>query len=104
MENTLDHVQDPIAVMCEARRVLKPEGRLLLTVDRFSRLGYARYRLIASRHRRDSIFVRAHPHRFSNDDVRRMVADTGFAIVRGDTPSWIGTVAGRHFRLRLLAR
>ncbi len=34
MENVLDHVQDPAAVMREARRVLEPGGCLLLTVTR----------------------------------------------------------------------
>jgi SAM-dependent methyltransferase len=103
MENMLDHVQDPAAVVREARRVVQPGGCLLVTVDTFSLIGNTRYRL-ASRRLSRSTFVRAHPHRFSSNEVVSTVAGAGFEIVRSDMPSRMDAIAGRHFRLRLLAR
>jgi SAM-dependent methyltransferase len=104
MENMLDHVQDPIAVLSEARRVLLPGGMLLLAVDTFSVLGEARFRLVARRRARDTTFVRAHPHRFSSDDVLRIVQEAGFGVTFAETPSTAGALLGRHFRTILLAR
>lgn len=103
MENVLDHVQDPAAVMREARRVLEPGGCLLLTVNTFSLFGQMRYRVTSPRLSR-STFVRAHPHRFSSDEVIKTVTDAGFDVMRSDAPSRMTAIAGRHFRLRLLAR
>lgn len=101
--NMLDHVEDPGAVLSEARRVLKPGGSLLLTVDTFSVLGKARFRLVSRRKWQDTTFVRAHPHRFSSEDVIRIVTDAGFRIVASDTPStWVASV-GRHCRVRIVA-
>ncbi len=103
MENMLDHVQDPGAVLREARRVLEPGGRLLVAVDTFSALGEARFRLVSRRKLHNTTFVRAHPHRFSGNDVMRIVADAGFDVAHADTPSRKIATAGRHYRLRLLA-
>lgn len=103
MENMLDHVQDPGAVLAEARRVLKPGGCLLVAVDTFSTLGEARFRLVSRRKLRNTTFVRAHPHRFSGSDVTDIVAAAGFSVTHAHTPSRIGAAAGRHFRTRLLA-
>ncbi|HEY0517116.1 MAG TPA: methyltransferase domain-containing protein [Solirubrobacteraceae bacterium] len=104
MENMLDHVQDPAAVLAEARRVLGPGGMLYVAVDTFSLLGELRFKLIARRRWRDTMFVRAHPHRFSGGEVLRLVADAGFETVRADAPGPVETVIGRHFRTRLVAR
>jgi SAM-dependent methyltransferase len=81
-ENMLDHVQDPGAVPREARRVLKPGGRLLVTVDTFFALGKARYRLIGRRKLRDTTLVRAHPRRFSSENVVQLVAAAASASCR----------------------
>jgi SAM-dependent methyltransferase len=102
IENTLDHVQEPQAVLCEARRVLKPGGSLILTIDTFSALGEARFRLIDARRMHDSTFVRAHPHRFSQKTMLRALAAAGFRVVTADAPGRVGALAGRHFRLRLV--
>jgi len=103
MENMLDHVQDPSAVLAEARRVLKPGGNLLVAVDTFSTLGKARFRFSSSRKLRETTFVRAHPHRFSSNDVLRIVAAAGFRVTHADTPSHALAIAGRHYRTRLIA-
>jgi SAM-dependent methyltransferase len=104
MENMLDHVQDPAAVLSEARRVLRPEGLLYLAVDSFSILGEARFKLFSRRRWRETTFVRAHPHRFSSDDVLGLVAAAGFEVTVAETPGPAGAMLGRHFRTRLLAR
>lgn len=104
MENMLDHVQDPAAVLSEARRVLTPGGLLLLAVDTFSVLGEARFRLVSRRRARDKTFVRAHPHRFSSNDVLRIVAEAGFSVTLAETPGLDGALLGRHFRTQLLAK
>lgn len=104
MENMLDHVQDPGAVLAQARRVLKPGGSLLLAVDTFSTLGKARFRFSAERKLRDTTFVRAHPHRFSGKDVVNIVTAAGFHVTHADTPTPTLAVAGRHFRTRLIAQ
>jgi len=103
MENMLDHVQDPGAVLAEARRVLIPGGQLYIAVDTFSALGEARFNLVSRRRWRETTFVRAHPHRFSGSDVVGIVTAAGFRVTRGETPGALSATVGRHFRTRLLA-
>jgi SAM-dependent methyltransferase len=103
MENMLDHVQDPGAVLSEARRVLAPGGCMVLAVDTFSMLGEVRFKLVSRRKWQDTTFVRAHPHRFSGNDVLAMVAAAGFTVTTAETPSFAEAAVGRHFRTRLLA-
>jgi SAM-dependent methyltransferase len=103
MENMLDHVQDPGAVLAEARRVLKPGGGLLLAVDTFSALGKARFRYSSSRKLRETTFVRAHPHRFSSEAVIQIVTAAGFRVTHADTPTRAQATTGRHYRTRLIA-
>jgi SAM-dependent methyltransferase len=102
IENTLDHVQDPAAVLAEARRVLEPGGRLILTVDTFSTLGEARFRLVEARRMSDSILVRAHPHRFSAVRLVRLVHGAGFRVAASERPSRLGALVGRHSRMRIV--
>jgi SAM-dependent methyltransferase len=102
IENTLDHVEEPGTVLAEARRVLRPGGYLLLTIDTFSSFGEARYRLIESRRLQDTTFVRAHPHRFSSEAVVDLAAGAGFTIAAAELPSRWRALTGRHFRTRLI--
>lgn len=104
MENMLDHVQDPGAVLSEARRVLAPGGHLILAVDTFSTVGEARFKLISRRRWQGTTFVRAHPHRFSSGHVLGLVAAAGFSVTAAETPGPLSALVGRHFRIRLLAR
>ena len=103
MENMLDHVQDPAAVLAEARRVLAPGGMLLLAVDTFSVLGELRFRLFSRRRWQDTTFVQAHPHRFSGSQVLQLVRAAGFQIRYAEPPGPVEALVGRHFRTSLLA-
>ncbi len=103
MQNMLDHVEDPGAVLSEARRVLMPGGCLILAVDTFSLLGEARFRFSERGRLRDTTFVRAHPHRFSSDEVISRVRAAGFAISHLATPTRLMALAGRHYRVCLIA-
>ncbi|MCW5775398.1 MAG: class I SAM-dependent methyltransferase [Phycisphaeraceae bacterium] len=63
-ENCLDHVTEPACVMLECRRVLRPGGLLWLLVDL---MDYSDH---------------MHPHSFSEEKLRRLIATTGFVVVR----------------------
>lgn len=63
LENALDHVNDPGAVLAEARRVLRDGGLLWLLVD--------------LSHHTDAM----HPHAFSAAGVQALLTGTGFEIV-----------------------
>lgn len=103
LHNMLDHVQDPQAVLLEARRVLKPGGQLLVAIDTFSTFGEAKFRLITRRQRSETILVRAHPHRFSSRAFLQLIAEAGFHIAQADIPGSMASIAGRSYRVRLLA-
>jgi ubiquinone/menaquinone biosynthesis C-methylase UbiE len=103
MENMLDHVQDPAAVLSEARRVLVPGGQLYIAVDTFSTFGEARFNLFARRKWQETTFVRAHPHRFSAAGALALVSGAGFRVTKSVLPSAVEAQLGRHFRIRLLA-
>ncbi len=64
IENALDHVDDPRAVLQEIRRLLRPDGLLWLLVDL---MNY-----------RDAM----HPNPFTEHTIRQMLSETGFAVVR----------------------
>jgi SAM-dependent methyltransferase len=103
LHNMLDHAEDPGAVLREVRRILGSGGQLVLAVDTFSTLGEVKYRLITRRQRRDTILVRAHPHRFSSNEVIQRVAAAGFDVAQADAPSRVLASAGRCYRMRVLA-
>jgi len=72
---TLCFVDSPEAMLAEARRVLRPDGRLVLGfIDRHSAMG--RDYLT---HQHESVFYR-HATFYSADEVARLVTEAGFAI------------------------
>jgi SAM-dependent methyltransferase len=63
IENALDHVTDPEAVLMEIRRLLRPEGLLWLLVDLSTYSDHM------------------HPHPFSEARIRALLAGAGFETV-----------------------
>ena len=102
--NVLDHVRSPLLILENARRALRPGGRLILGVDCLSWLGRLRFEWITRRFARGTILVDAHPHTFLPRDVVGMIESAGLRLtaMRG-APRWIGRVAGRHFRPAFIA-
>ena len=64
IENALDHVSDPIAVLTEIRRLLRPGGLLWVLVDLSTYSDHM------------------HPHPFDEARVRGLLRETGFEAVK----------------------
>ncbi|MBL9032704.1 MAG: class I SAM-dependent methyltransferase [Phycisphaerae bacterium] len=64
VENALDHVTNPAAVLAEARRVLRSDGLLWLLVDLSTHTDHM------------------HPHAFDERSIRGLLASCGFESVR----------------------
>lgn len=64
--NVLDHVTDPLRVLKEIKRVLVPEGKLILTVEIHNHFGGPR-----GAH---------HPYTFDYEAVKKLTRDAGFSI------------------------
>jgi SAM-dependent methyltransferase len=80
LHNMLDHVEAPADVLSETRRLLSPRGHLVLTCDVFSVIGILKHEHWNRRRRADSILVRAHPHRFSYQELVTLISRAGFAV------------------------
>jgi SAM-dependent methyltransferase len=106
VNNALDHVQDPAALLSEAHRVLVPNGILFIACDAFSELALLKLRLWTARRSPDSTFVKAHPFRFRRQDLFGLVAAAGFDAVADNQPAStrVADVVGRTAVVRLLAR
>jgi SAM-dependent methyltransferase len=102
--NVLDHVQAPTRILENARRALRPGGKLILGVDCLSWLGRIRFEWITRRIARGTILVDAHPHTFLPGHVIRMIENAGLRLtaIHG-LPRRIVRLAGRHFRPAFVA-
>jgi SAM-dependent methyltransferase len=102
--NVLDHVRDPLAVLREAYRILAPGGTLLLGVDTQSTLSVLRFKLLIERRHAGSVGVRAHPFRFRERHIERLVANAGFGVLDGNgrRPRALHDFGSRAHRLLFL--
>jgi 2-polyprenyl-3-methyl-5-hydroxy-6-metoxy-1,4-benzoquinol methylase len=84
----IEHVPDPRALLVEVRRILKPDGHMIVTTPNVTGM-HARF---AGRSWRSAI--PDHIYLFSKKTLRRMLVETGFDIAR--LISWGGIPAGRR--------
>lgn len=94
--NVLDHVREPMTILANARRALRPGGRLLVGVDCLSVLGRWRFETLTRRQHKGSILVEAHPHTFVPATVARMIESAGFRLqgmhgLPGRLRGWAGS-------------
>jgi 2-polyprenyl-3-methyl-5-hydroxy-6-metoxy-1,4-benzoquinol methylase len=86
--HVIEHVPDPRSMLLEVKRVLKPEGRVVITTPNVGGL-QARW---ARKGWRSSI--PDHVYLFSKKTLRRMLEKTGYRVV--DQISWGGIPAGKR--------
>lgn len=102
--NVLDHVREPMTILSNAYRALRPGGRLLVGVDCLSLAGRWRFETLTRRLHKGSILVEAHPHTFLPNDVRRMIETAGFRVTATHgLPGRLRGLAGSHTRPAFLA-
>lgn len=93
--NVLDHVRDPLGILRNAARALRPGGHVLVAVDCRSVVGRLRFDWWTRRTQPGTIMVEAHPHTFVPTMVERLIERAGFRIRRrygipGTLGRWIG--------------
>jgi SAM-dependent methyltransferase len=103
LHNMLDHVQDPSAVVRETRRVLRPDGILLLACDAHSLLSQVRHRIYTRRRAAKTWLVRAHPFRFRPSEIFTLLEENGFTVESHNlTSRFASETVGRARRLLVL--
>jgi SAM-dependent methyltransferase len=106
LHNMLDHVRDPLGVLVETRRVLRPDGIMFLVCDTFSLLGQARFTAVTKFRQRDSWLVRAHPFRFRFTQLLALVKRAEFRVVTHEPARGLPLyeVARGSYRSMILAK
>ena len=104
-DNVIDHTQDPVSVLREARRLVKSTGHLLFGVNVFSRLGLLKWRHVTRRLYPRSPNTVCHPHSFDASQVLTLFVNTGWIpIGTHQNVSRVGAMVGRARRFRLVAK
>jgi 2-polyprenyl-3-methyl-5-hydroxy-6-metoxy-1,4-benzoquinol methylase len=102
--NVLDHVREPMTILRNAHRALRPGGTLLVGVDCLSTIGRWRFELLTRRLHKGTILVEAHPHTFLPAHVARMIEKAGFNVTAmHGLPGALRGFAGSHTRPAFLA-
>ena len=78
--NAIDHAKNPLEILVEAHRVLKPKGLFLLAVDTFSLAGLIKYHMFKPVRSKDFFYV-AHPHAYTHAMLRKELRKVGFGII-----------------------
>jgi len=97
MHHVIEHIPDPARALCEARRILRPDGLLIMATPDFDS-GCARH--FGERYR--LLHDPTHITLFSNESMHRFLRDHGFVIEEVDYPFFeTGYFTGENL-LRLL--
>lgn len=103
--NVLDHVREPLTILRNAHKALRPGGTLLVGVDCLSLVGRLRFEHITRRTHKGQILVEAHPHTFLPRDVAAMIEAAGFRVTAmHGLPGTLRGLAGSHTRPAFVAR
>lgn len=102
--NVLDHVQDPGIVLKEVCRVLRPAGFFYLFVDVFSVVGIVKWKFWTQRKSKDEILVRAHPHRFRENNLDALLQRAGLRVIRKNGGSVWDRLFAHSTRVAMLAQ
>jgi SAM-dependent methyltransferase len=102
-DNVIDHTQDPMAVLREARRIVRPGGALILGVNVFSEFGLYRWRHITRRRHPASTNVLCHPHSFTANRVDSLLHASGWRAEIATKVALHSKLFGHAFRYRLRA-
>ena len=92
--NVVDHARDPVAIVTEIHRVLKPGGLFAFSVSTLSKAGEWKWKADRSRHP-DKWLYRAHPHTYQWQAADAMVRSLFPDVVWSDQPSAKNQLIGR---------
>ena len=79
--NVIDHARDPVSILNEMLRVLKPDRSLFLTLNTFSVLGRVKFETLR-RFNPEKLIFACHPHSFLHARVLAMLRAAGYEVVR----------------------
>lgn len=104
-DNVVDHAQDPVGILAEARRIVRAEGRLLFGVNVFSVVGLLKWRQLTRRLHPAEPNVVCHPHSFLERDLGKLLATAGWEKIASDSHSnRMHRLAAPAYRVRVIAR
>lgn len=84
VDNCIDHVNQPGVVLAEIRRVIRPNGRLYISVNTRTRPGYLVHRAL-SRLEIDP----GHPHTFTKPGFLHFLEKNGFSVLADRSTSYL---------------
>jgi len=104
-DNVVDHTQSPLAILAEGRRLVRPDGHLLFTVNVFSAVGLVKWRHVTRRLHPNHTNVLCHPHSFLEGSLGNLLSGAGWQALVTDAPGRpTRRVAGHSYQVRVIAR